>query len=632
MFDFVKTRKRVIQIILVLMIVPFAFFGLESYTRSLQGADDLAKVNGNPITQREFAEELNRQQERFRSVLGRDADLSAFDTPESRVALLDSLIGQRLVGGTAMKGNLLASDELLRDVIARTPAFQSDGRFSIANYESLLQARGMSAASYEAQLRYQLGSSVLVRAISETAIPGRSVARRLATLEEEGREVSVATVATDVFLKQIRLEEGQLKAHYESNKSQFRAPERVRAEYVVLAAADLAKGEPATEAELQAAYQARAGRLQSQEQRRASHILVTLAPDASEADRKAARAKIDGILAQVKKSPGRFAELAKQQSQDPGSAEKGGDLGFFGRGMMVKPFEDTVYGLKEGEISGVVETEFGYHVIRLTGIQASKGPSFADMRAQLTEEVQRQKGMRRFTEVAEAFSNTVYEQSDSLKPAAEQFKIEIRTTGWVTRNGGSELGLLNHRKLLDALFSGESIANKRNTDAIEVAPNTLVAARIVEHQPDRQRSFEEVRSDVEAMLRRGEAAKLAQKEGETKLAQLLKGEDARLKWSASTQVSRRNAQGLPPDLLRQILTAETSKLPAYVGVDRGDSGYLLIRISKVVEPATKADAQQASDLARAQRQAGLAQYEAYVASLRAQADVSVNKDKLFVKP
>ena len=634
MFNFVKTRKRVIQVLLALIIIPFAFFGLESYTRSMSGSDDLAKVDGSPITQREFTEELNRQQERFRSVFGREADLSALDTPESRIALLDSLIAQRLAGVAAIRGKLLVSDEVLRDVIARTPAFQSDGRFSKQNYEALLQARGMTVAGYEAQLRYQLATGVLIRSISETAIPGRTVAARLTALEEETREVSIAKVPAEAFLSKVALDETRVKGYYESNRAEFRAPERVRAQYVVLAAADLAKGDPPTEAEIKAAYEARTARFQSQEQRRASHILITLAPDASEAQRKAARAKIERILAQLKKSPDRFAELAKQNSQDPGSATKGGDLGFFGRGMMVKPFEDTAFAMKkEGEISEVIQTEFGFHIIRLTGIQHSSVKPLEAMRAELTEEVQRQKGQRRFTEVAEAFSNTVYEQPDSLNPVADQYRLEIRTTGWITRTDAAELGKLSNRKLIDALFSRDAIDAKRNTDAIEVAPNTLVAARVVEHQPERQRSFEEVRGEVERMLRQREAAKLAQKEGAAKLAQLVKeGGDPRLSWSASTPVSRRSPRGLPADVLRRVLAADVSRLPAYVGVEAGDAGYMLVRISKVMQAPAKTDAQKAADLARTGREAGLAQYESFVASLREQADVSINKDKLFAKP
>jgi peptidyl-prolyl cis-trans isomerase D len=633
MFDFVKARKRVIQIILALIIIPFAFFGLDSYTRSLRDSNALAKVDGNPITQREFTEELGRQQERYRSILGRDADLSALDTPESRIALLDSMIGQRLVGVAALRGNLLVSDEVLRGVIARNPAFQSDGRFSMSNYESLLRARGMTAAGYEAQLRYDLGTGVLVKAISETAIPGRTVAERMAALEEEAREASIATVPAEAFLTQVKIDASQLKSYYEEHKADFRAPERVRAEYIALSAADLGKGEPPTEAEIKAAYDARAAKFQSQEQRRASHILITLAPDAKESDRKAARAKIDRIMAQLKKSPGRFAELAKEFSQDPGSAQKGGDLGFFGRGMMVKPFEDAAFAMKkEGDISGVVETEFGYHIIRLTGIQRSSAQPLQAMRAELVKEIERQKGLRKFTEAAEAFSNTVYEQPDSLKPAADQFKLQVRTTGWITKAGAVELGELNNKKLLNALFSADAIAAKRNTDAIEVASNTLVAARVVEHQPDRQRSFEEVRNEVERVLRGREAAKLAQKEGEAKLAALAKGGGTGLKWSASRPVSRRDPQGFPPDMLRRILAADASKLPTYLGVDRGSAGYVLIRIGKVLRPGVKTEAQRASDLTRAERQAGLAQYEAYVTSLRAQAEVNVDKDKLFSKP
>jgi len=301
--------------------------------------------------------------------------------------------------------------------------------------------------------------------------------------------------------------------------------------------------------------------------------------------------------------------------------------------MMVKPFEDTVFGMqKEGAISGIVQTEFGFHIIRLTGIQHSSVKSLESMRPELTEEVGRQKGMRKFTEVAEAFSNMVYEQPDSLKPASDQFRLQIRKTGWITRSGSAELGKLNNRKLIDALFSSDAIDAKRNTDAIEVAPNTLVAARVVEHQRERQRSFDEVRGAVERIIRQREAAKLAQKEGAAKLARLAEGGDARLKWSSPKSISRRNPQGLPADMLRRIFVADVSKLPAYVGVEAGDAGYVLIRIGKVAGPPAKTEEQKAQDLARAERQAGLAQYESYVASLRAQADVSINKDQLLAKP
>jgi peptidyl-prolyl cis-trans isomerase D len=632
MFDFVKSRKRIIQVILALIIVPFAFFGLDTYTRSLSGANDVAKVDGASITQREFTEELSRQQERFRTIFGRGADLAALDTPESRLALLDSLIAQRLAGRAALKLNLAVSDDVLREVIAGTPAFQSDGRFSMSNYETLLRARGMTSATYEAQLRYEMATGQLVRAISETAIPSRAVAERLAAAEEETREVSVAIVAADVFLPRVKLDEARLKSYYESRQADYRTAERVRAEYVVLAAADLARGDPPTESEIKAAYEARSSRTRAQEQRRASHILIQASPEASAADREAARAKIERILADVRKSPARFAELAKKRSEDPGSAEKGGDLGFFGRGMMVKPFEDAIFAMKEGETSGVVETEFGYHVIRLTGVQSAKGQTLEQMRAELTQELQRQKGLRKFTEAAEAFSNTVYEQSDTLKPAADQFKLPIRTTGWITRSGAGELGPLNNKKLLDALFSSDMIRGKRNTDAVEVAPNTLVAARVLEHQPATQRPFDAVRGEIEQLLRRAEAAKLAYAEGAAKLAQLAKNGDAGLKWSAARQISRRNPLGLPPDTLRRILAAEVARLPTYVGVERGDEGYAIFRITKVVAAAAKTDAQNATDLARAERQAGLAQYEAYIASLRAQADVTVNRENLVAKP
>ncbi len=632
MFQFVKTRKLLIQIILALIIIPFAFFGLESYTRSMRGADDVATVNGSSITQREFTEELRRQQDRFRSIFGRGADLAEFDTPEARLALLDSLIAQRLVGTAALQSNLLVSDEALREVIATTPAFQSDGRFSKSNYETLLRAQGMTSAGYEAQLRYELTAGQLVRVVAESAIPGRTVAQRLAALEEEAREVSVATVPSDAFLDKVTPQDKQARSYYEANLSAFRTAERLRAEYVVLSAADLGGSQPVTDAEVQAAYDARASQYKVAEQRRASHILLQVAPDASAADRKAARAKIEGLLAEVRKSPGRFSELAKRHSQDIGSAENGGDLGLFGRGMMVKPFEDAVFALKEGETSGVIETEYGYHIIRLTGVQGAKARPLQEVRPELVAEVRRQKGLRKFTEAAETFSNMVYEQSDSLKPVAEQFRLQIRKSDWIVKSSAATPDSLLNRKLIDALFSSDAIGNKRNTDAVEVAPNTLVAARVAEYQPSVQRPFDEVRGEIERALQRQEAAKLAHKEGAAKLEQLAKGVAAAgLTWGVARQVSRRSPQGFAPDTLRRVLAADVKKLPAYVGIERGDEGYAIFRISKIIEPAPKSDAQKQAEVARAARQAGLAQYEAFLASLRARADVSVNRENLVAK-
>jgi len=620
MFGFVQKNKRLIQIAFVLLIVPpFAFFGMESYTRSMGGSDDVASVDGAGISQREFAEEQRRQQERLRAAFGRGFDPAALDTPESRAALLESLVSQRLVAGAAQRGQLTMSDEELRETIAAIPAFQADGSFSKSNYEALLRAQNMTPQMFEARLRYDLSLAQLTRSLAESAIVPRSVTERLAALQEQRREVSESLVAAQPYLAQVKLGEDQLQAYFAANAPEFLIPERVRAEYVVLSAESLGRQDPVSDAELKAAYDARAAQYKVEEQRRASHILLKTKEEA------------DKLAAELRKAPGRFAELAKKHSQDPGSAEKGGDLGYFGRGMMVPAFEEAAWRQKEGETGSPVQSDFGWHVIRVTGVQAAKTRSLEETRAELAAELGRQKGTRRFAEAAETFSNMVYEQSDSLKPAAERYKLPLQASGWVTRTPTAESGVLGNAKLLGALFAADSVKSRRNTDAVEVAPNVLVAARVLEHQPASQRKFEEVRSEIEQVLRRAEAARLAQQEGEAKLAELRKGGDAGLKWGAPKAVSRRSPQGVPSTALRQILAADESKLPGYVGAGRGEDGYMLYKVGRLLEPEAKPEAQKTADLARAAQQAGADQLEAYVASLRARATVEVNKANLEKK-
>ena len=616
MFDLVTKYKRVIQVFLGLIAITFATWGIESYTTFRSSRDTVATVNGMEISQREFAEELRKQQDQLRRMFGGGIDPALLDSPESRRAVLEGLIGQRLLAREAARAHMMMSREAVIDAITNAPEFQEDGKFSTAKYSAYLASRGISDQGNVAELQSQIPLARFAGSISETAIAPRSVAARLAALEAQKREVTEARISEQQFLPQVKIDEAQVKAHYDANQADYRTPERVRAEYVVLSAEALARQEPPAEAEIKAAYEARAGQFRVDEQRRASHILVKTKEEA------------DKLISEIRKNPNRFAELATKDSQDSGSSEKGGDLGWFGRGMMVKPFEDAVFKLGQNEMQ-VVESEFGFHVVRLTGIVAAKARSYDEVRKELADELARQKGQRRFAEAAETFNNLVYEQSDSLKPAAERFKLQIQQTGWIAKSARQELGALDNPKLLAALFSSDAVKNRRNTDAIEVAPNTLVAARVVEHQPAAQRGFDEMKAEVAEQLRRREASALALKDGTAKLEKLRQGTDPGVKWGPPRLVSRRDAQGLPGNVLRQVVSADTSKLPAYVGIPIPDGGYSLLRISRVIEePAKEGDPQIA---ARAAQLYGGAQYEAYVESLRSRADVEISSKNLQAK-
>jgi peptidyl-prolyl cis-trans isomerase D len=627
MFDFVHKNKRIIQIFLGLIALTFATWGIESYTRMRGGRDTVATVNGLEISAREFDDELRRRHDQLRQALGANYDPAIFDTPELRRGLLESLVSQRLVASAANDARLTVTDEALVDSIHAIPAFKgSDGSFSKSTYESVLRQQNppMSPPQFESRLRYELALTQLTRAVGEAAIASRTVAQRLGALEAQQREISEHRILAEQFLPQVKIDDAKVKAYYEANQAQFQTPERVKAEYVVLSAQAMAAQETVKPEEVRSQWESVYGpKLREKEE---------------------ARKKAEAIAAAVRKNPASFTEVAKKESQDPGSREAGGDLGFAPRGSFVKPYEDTLFRMKEGQISDVVESEFGFHIIQLTGVRKQDGkeerrsshiliPAPADarpfeaMRGEVEAELKKARTQRRFGETADAFQNMVYEQPDSLKPAAERFKLKLETSDWITRAGGDEKSPLGNRKLVAALFSQDALRNKRNTDAVEVAPGTLVAARVLEHQPAAQRRLEEVKDDIAAMLRRQEAVELARKDGAAKLEQLRKG-SGELKWGQAKTVSRRDPQNLPLEVLRPVMSADVSKLPAYVGLPVGDAGYMLVRVSKVLE----GDPKQAGDpLPRAAALSGTAQYEAYVASLRKQADVSVNQGNLEKK-
>src|SRR3989441_2719385 len=618
MFDFVQKNKRILQVFLGLIAITFATWGIESYTRFTGGRDTVASVNGSDISQREFGAQLQAQQEQGRRMFGGRVDPAAFGNPATRRAVLDQMVAERLVATETAKRNLFIDDKRLTDLILSVPEFQEGGKFSEEAFDRIARSQNppMSSRQFAERLRQSITFQQLAGSVGDTTIVPRAVAARLAAIELQQREIAEARIPAKQYLGQVKLDEAKIKEYYDGNQAEFRTPERVRAEYVVLSAENLAKQETVSEDEIKKAYEERAAAFRVEEQRRASHILVKTKEEA------------DKIVAELKKNPGAFAELAKKQSQDPGSAEKGGDLGWFGRGAMVKPFEDAVFSMKQGELQ-VAQSEFGFHVIRVTGIQAGKAKPLEEVRKELTADLTRQKAARKYAESSEGFGNLVYEQSESLKPAAERFKLQIQSTGWIAKAPGQELGALDNPKMLAALFSQDAIANKRNTDAIEVAPSTLVAARVIEHQPAAQRKFEEVKSEIGEMLRRREALRLAEQDGAAKLEQLRKGESPALAWSAPRLVSRRAAQGLQADVLRKVVAADASKLPSYVGMAIPETGYLIVRITKVVEGQPAAADKQFE--ARAAGMQGAADYEAYVSSLKGRADISINSANLEKK-
>ncbi|MGC2518425.1 MAG: SurA N-terminal domain-containing protein [Burkholderiales bacterium] len=627
MFNWIHGNKRLVQVVLALIVIPFAFWGVNFYQNAFTGGNVVASVEGQKITEQEFGEALRQQQERLRSLLGRNFDPALLDAPEMRLELLEGMISQRLLTQYAFRHNMTIGDEQLRETISSIPAFQEDGRFSKARYEAMLSAQGYSPLSFEASLRRDLVLQQLTGALADSGIASKAAAREIALLRAQQREVSEHVIPAESLLAQVKVAPEAVRTFYDGNPGRFQLPEQVQVEYVVLNNDALTAAEQVPPEEIKAYYEANAAKFGEPEQRRASHILISFKSGASEAEKAGARAKAERILAQVRKSPGSFAELAKKNSDDSGSAAKGGDLGFFSRGMMVRAFEDAAFRLRPNEISEPVESEFGFHIIRLTAIKPGKMKSLEEARPEIERELKKQHATKRYAEAAEAFSNLVYEQSDSLKPAAEKFKLPIRQADGVTRQS-SPVEVLNNPRVLAALFADDAIKNRRNIEAIEVGQNTLVSARVIDHKPAAQRPFDEVKGEIAGQLARQEALALARKRGAERLEELKKGNAAAASFGSAKLVSRDNLQGLGAEA-SAVFRADASKLPAYVGVD-SPNGYTLYRIGRVIDVQPD-EARQRSVQAELGRVNGGEELRSLLAGLRANSKVEINKSLLEKK-
>ena len=628
MFGYVAKHKRLLQLLLVIFIVPpFAFWGIDSYQRS-GTTNQVAQVDGQSISEQEFGEQLKQQQDRMRALLGAGFNAAMFDTPEIRARILDSMIAQRLLLQQAVRGNLAITDEQLREVIASTPAFRDGNQFSRERYEETLRREGYTPAMFEAGLRRDLILQQYTSAISDSGIASRAASRQIAASRAEQREASEYRIGAEPFASKVKIEPQAAQAYYDANRSRFVIPEQVRAEYVVFSSEAMLALEPIGQDEIKSWYESHIDQYQEKEERRASHILITVKAGASDADKVKAREKAQSLLDQVRRSPASFSELAKKHSDDPGSASTGGDLGYFSRGMMVGAFEDAAFRLKANETSGLVESEFGFHIIRVTGIKPAKGRSLEQVRAEIEHELRKQRVGRKFAEAAETFSNLVYEQPDSFKPVAEKYKIAVQTSEWVTRQS-APVKVLNNQRVLSALFTDEAIKSRRNTEAVEVSPGTLVSARVIEHRPAATRPIEEVRGEIVRQLTQKEAAALAHRQGLAKLGELRKGNAGAAQFGAAKTLSRDDAKGTSPEVLAAIFRADRSKLPAYAGIAQ-PNGYVLLQIGKVTD--IDVDEAKLKNLqAELGRATGTQEFQAFLASLRTNARVEINKALLEKK-
>lgn len=587
MFEFIRTNKRWLYGVLLLLIIPsFVFVGMESYQSNDTGTG-VATVDGQKITQQQWEEAQRRQIDQARQMMGPQFDQKLFESAEAKQAILNNLVGERAINAELARANITVGDAALQKQIMQIQQFRlPDGGFDMEGYKTALAAQGMTPAMFDQQLRRDLAVQQLSGSIQATAFAPRSVSSRLSDINDQEREVQELQFPLATYLPQVKVTDDMVKAYYDKNAQLFQIPEQIKAEYVVFDQSAVEGQVQVSDAEVADAYNKNIKNYTTPEQRTASHILITASRDASAADQAAAKKKAEAVLAEVRAKPNDFAAIAKANSQDPGSAQNGGDLGVVEKGLFVKSVEDSIYALKEGETSGLVQSEFGWHIIKLTGIKPATQKSLDDAKTQIAAELKKQKMASKYSELAELFTNTVYEQSDSLKPIADKMKLQVQTADNLTRTPNPALGEapVNNAKFLTALFANDTVKNKRNTEAVEVAPSVLVSGRVVEFRPATKRPLAEVEAQIRQRVTLEEAGRMAREAGEAKLNAAKASGDA-TGFGAATTVSRTRQPTINQAGAIAVLKADVSKLPAYVGVEVPGSGYAVYRIAKVSQPA-----------------------------------------------
>ncbi|HET7526819.1 MAG TPA: SurA N-terminal domain-containing protein [Burkholderiaceae bacterium] len=592
MFEFVRSHTKLLQFVLVLLIFPsFIFFGIQGYSRFMDGgAATVAKVDGHPITRAEWDQAHQRQVERLRRQFP-NIDVKLFDNPSTRRETLENLVNERLLLTAAYKEQLTVSDERLRRIFTEDPQFAGFRNPDGTVNQLMLQAQGMTSEMFVSQLRQELGMQQVLRGVSASGLAPAGVADSALDALFQRRTIAYQRFDAKAYAAKVAPSDADLEAYHKAHESEFTAPEQATIDYVVLDLESLKKGITLADKDLHDYYEQNKARYTVAEERHARHILVAVDKDATADVKKKAKARAEGLLAEARKSPAAFAELAKKNSDDSGSAPQGGDLDWSPRGGMVsKALEDAVFALKPGEIGPLVESEFGFHVVKLDGVRGGETKAFDAVRAGIVDEVSRQQAAKKWAEAAEQFTNTVYEQADSLQPVIDKLKLDKRSATVQRQPAPGASGALASAKLLDAVFGNDNVRNKRNnTDAIEVGPNQLAAAHVTNYQAARTLALAEVRDRVRERVVTTRAAELARKDGEAKLTQLKSSSASEL--PAKATLSRQQRSDMPAAVVDAVMRSDAGKLPVPLGVDLGEEGYLVARIDAVLPRESLDDAQ-----------------------------------------
>lgn len=640
MFDFIRTHQRLMQLVLLILILPsFALIGVSGYTNYVSGDHSLVEVGDTAITQQEFDEARRNQLQRMQASAGGAFDPAVLDTPESRRALLDSLVERRLIINEATEERFSVSDAMLREAIASIPELQQDGSFSAERYNQVLTSMGLSSRDFEQGQRAELALQRVLGPVGATASVPASVTQAVEQALTAQRTIRLRAFDAAAYQDTVKIGDADIKAWYDANQAQLQVPEYVSADYLLLDEAAAMQGLPeTTESDMRAYYDQNKSRYVMPARVQVAHILIEAPSGASEAQQDEARAKADDIAKQVAADPSKFSDIAKAQSDDAGTANEGGKLGWITQGSWPDALEKAVFALKKGEVSGVVDGPEGYHVFLAEDVQPQAGETFEQAKPKVQAEIRRQLAADRYAEMATRLTDLVYEDQSSLQPAAQALGVQVRTATGITRDGlldaaeiqgdnpasaSDDRPVLDDPRVRRALFASQSYTDKQNSSVIEISPGVMVVVRVNQITPAHVQPLEKAGDFIRERLLAERSQQAAKKAGEAALAALKSesGNNVPEGFGSSQTVSRVDPQGLGKPALDAAFGADIKSMPSYVGVE-GGQGYVIVRVEGA-ETGQADPMLQASLSAQIGQALGMAEQQAVLQAMREAAKVRV---------
>ena len=615
-----NTQSKFAKIVLVIIIIPFALFGIDSYLSSIGDDVYAAKVNGESITIQSYQNALNRVKDQFLNQ-NTPPDPAIFETAEFRKSVLDGMIASKLVAQEAVRANFVISDTQLSQYILGMPGFQRNGKFDQEAYDNLAMRQNLTPKKLDELIRKDLAKQQVKDSMNKYAFVTKEKIQKLVNLAYQKRDISMLELRLDDYLKKVNVTDEEIKEYYEANPNNFIMPDQVKVNFLLYSVAEILPKVKITDDEVQQYFEENKAQFEGSQQRRAKHILFLTDSGMTEEEVIDVRRLAESVREEVIKSPKKFDELAKEYSKDTESAKKGGDLGFFSRGMMVKEFDETVFDMKVGDVSPLVKTQFGFHIIALTEIKGDE-VTFDSVKAQIKGEILYSKAQQIYAEGAEEFANLIYEKSDSLQPAADRFDLTIQESQWLSLDTATKF--FNNEAFAQAVFDPEAIEQKTNINAIEVSPNNLISAQVIDFKPSAPRILDDAKEEIKEFLTKSNAQKLLISDGE-EMIEKLESNTKKAEWIDELVIDKVDPQGISKPIVRAIFSMNQENLPSYEGIyDPANDEYIVVRLNDVISDEVTDNL--SVDIYRDEYVAALkdAIDNAYVDDLRAMADIEYN--------